>query len=53
MRTMYRNAVAGSLLTAALAVAELGAAVPAGEKDVAALARRWGKPYVAARIEQR
>jgi hypothetical protein len=32
--------------------ARLAAAVPAGEKDVVALARRWGKPYVAARIEQ-
>ena len=29
------------------------AAVPAGEKDVAAMARRWGKPYIAERLEAR
>ncbi len=28
------------------------AAAPPGEKSAAALARRWGKPHVAARIEQ-
>ena len=29
------------------------AATPAGEKDVAAMARRWGKPYIAERLEAR
>ena len=36
-----------------VAGARPGSAVPAGETDVAALARRWGKPHVAERLEMK